>query len=339
VSAALWQVLQRQKSTNWELVVAAPNTDTLSGLQKLSFALRVLWRQLRRKNDLLFFDHLGLARVQRLVPSRYRRPYGIFLHSIEAWNPLSASRLNALCGAALLVANSHYTAARVMAMHPSAGRIQVCPLSLGIDRENPSAEKISPDEELRTAALQIRRNSVLIVGRMMRGERHKGHDELLHTWRLVLRDVPDAQLVIVGGGDDLERYRTLVADLRLSENVLFLGRVSESVLNAVYSSVALFAMPSRAEGFGVAYLEAMAHKLACIASVHDAAGEIVVDGETGFLVDQAKPAELASKVVALLVDPVVRNRFGQAGYQRLRSHFSFDQFESRVNELLSVLRV
>ena len=61
-------------------------------------------------------------------------------------------------------------------------------------------------------------------------------------------------------------------------------------------------MPSRGEGFGIVYLEAMRHQLACIGSIHDAAGEIIVDGETGFLVNQDNSTELATKVVQLLTD-------------------------------------
>jgi len=338
VSTAISQVMRNQPEARWDVLVAAPDTEALTGLQKVLFALRVLWRQLDHVDDTLFFDHLGLAMVQRWVPRRFRRRYGIFLHSVEVWGPLSPNRLRTLREATLRVANSNYTAKRIAAAHPSIGEIHVCHLTLGTDREKLAAEKIAHEQSPHSVLGQIRAASVLIVGRMSRTERHKGHDELLRAWPLVLRAVPDAQLVIVGGGDDVERYKKLVADLNIAEHVLFMGRVSDATLDVIYSRVALFAMPSRGEGFGIVYLEAMRHGLACVASTHDAAGEIVVDGETGFLVEPSDLSELASKLVELLLNPALRSELGKRGHERLQTHFSFMQFQARMTELLAQLQ-
>ena len=334
VSAAIGQVLKCQYDCTWRVVVAAPDTDALTRRQKLRFGLQVLWHQLRRSEDALFFDHLGLATVQRWVPRMFRCRYGIFLHSIEVWSALDRHKLRTLQEAALRVANSRYTAKRIAQAHPSVGDVQVCHLALGLDRETFAPSEVLEEQHWTALVDQVRKNSVLIVGRMMSSERHKGHEELLRAWPFVLQGVPEAQLVVVGAGDDLEHYRSMAKQLGLAGHVLFTGRVPDLVLDAIYSRVAVFAMPSRAEGFGIVYLEAMRHRLACIASVHDAAGEIVVDGETGFLVDQKNLGELASRLIELLVDPALRSEFGRRGYERLCSHFSFQKFEARMTELL-----
>lgn len=312
------------------MVAAAGRADSLTFLDRARFCFKVVWNQVCGRCDFIFFDHLGLARAQALVPGVFRRPYGIFLHSIEAWNPLGGNQLKVLVNARLLVSNSCFTAARIAAAHPGVGAIEVCHLTIEPEMPEVMGESAPPVN-------QISRNSVLVVGRMMQSERYKGHDELLAAWPLVLKEAPDAQLVIVGGGDDAERLKTLARDLKIEPRVLFMGRVDDATLQAIYQKATIFAMPSRAEGFGIVYLEAMAHKLACVGSIHDAAREVIVDGETGFLVNQDNPHELASKIVLLLNDPGLRKRLGCNGFERLQRNFSFQRFERRMSELLSQL--
>ena len=333
VSSLLWRVVQDLYPDSCDLVIAAPSGPERFGwVDKLGFTGTVVRRQVRQESDVLFFDHLGLARVQGFVPSFHRRPYGVFLHSFEAWMPLSPDRRQALINAKLRVANSHHTAARVAAAHPEVGQIDVCHLALG--------QEMSGDDDAivdRSIVEQMRPASVLIVGRMMKGERYKGHDELIQAWQIVKRHLGDVQLVIVGGGDDAPRLQALGWQLGVAESVLFTGPVSDGTLKSLYQRAAVFAMPSRAEGFGLVYLEAMLHHLPCIGSKHDAAGEIIVDGETGFLVDQSDISRLAEKMICLLEEPGLRSRLGCNGLERLRRQFSFERFHSRMSELFHKL--
>jgi phosphatidyl-myo-inositol dimannoside synthase len=236
-----------------------------------------------------------------------------------------------LLNAQFLIANSHYTAARTQAIHPDLPPIHVCHLALD---EQPLPAGEAPDLDL---LAKVSGASVLIVGRMVRAERHKGHDELLEAWQEVLSRVPSAQLVIAGQGDDLERYRAKAKERSIAGQVLFAGRVSEATLHALYERAAVYAMPARAEGFGLVYLEAMSHRLPVLASTADAASEIVVDGETGLLIDPDNRAMLVDRLVTLLNDQSLRRRLGDAGYTRWRGQFSYARFQSRLEEILRPL--
>jgi phosphatidylinositol alpha-1,6-mannosyltransferase len=172
--------------------------------------------------------------------------------------------------------------------------------------------------------------AVVAVGRMSAAERYKGHDELLECWPAVLQSVPDAKLVFVGDGDDLPRLRDKARTLGVSPALVSTGFVDDEALKDAYRQAALFAMPSRNEGFGLVYLEAMAQGLPCIGSVYDAASEIIVDGVTGFLVDQRKIPTLGDRIVALLRDEPHRRAMGEAGRQRAIQQFSYAQFRDRV---------
>jgi phosphatidylinositol alpha-1,6-mannosyltransferase len=175
---------------------------------------------------------------------------------------------------------------------------------------------------------------VVLVARMMAEERYKGHDELLAAWPAVRAQVPEARLVFVGDGDDVDRLRTRARELGVADAVLFTGFVTDDVLGEIYRRAAVFAMPSKGDGFGLVYLEAMAHRLPCIGSIHDAAGEIISDGDTGFLVDQSDTGGIAQRLLALLRDDRRRTEMGQSGYRRWREHFTYEQFARRMMHLI-----
>jgi glycosyltransferase involved in cell wall biosynthesis len=79
----------------------------------------------------------------------------------------------------------------------------------------------------------------------------------------------------------------------------------------------------------------MRHGLPCVASTHDAAREVVEHGKTGFLVDQGNIPELASVLVQLLQNPALRREMGEAGFGRVKTYFSFDQFEPRLAAVMA----
>jgi phosphatidylinositol alpha-1,6-mannosyltransferase len=307
----------------------APANLTKPTLQEQArFVLRLGAAQLQNPRSWWLFNHVGIARAQNLIPRFARRRYGVLLCGIEAWDPgLTSDRKSVLRNAVARIAISNYTARRVSDLHPEVGTIVACPLAL-----LPAPPVAAMFD--RTLLDRIRDTSVLIVGRMSSAERYKGHDELLECWSSVVRQVAGAQLVVAGQGDDLTRLREKAASLGLSEDVLFLGFVADGTLEAIRQRVALFALPSRGEGFGLVYLDAMRAGLACIGGAHDAAADVIVDGDTGVLVDPGDRDALAAHVVALLRSPARRAAYGAAGKRRFDAEFTFERYCSRLRPII-----
>ena len=106
-------------------------------------------------------------------------------------------------------------------------------------------------------------------------------------------------------------------------------------MRGLYGQAAVFALPSRGEGFGLVYLEAMAAGLPCIGSTDDAAVDVIEDGRTGLLVRQDDVTALAGAVSRLLSDEALRRRMGEAGRARQQSVFSYANFRDRTLGLLA----
>ena len=175
---------------------------------------------------------------------------------------------------------------------------------------------------------EIRRELALpadapLVANVGRLTEQKGHAYLLRAWALVTAVRPEARLVIVGEGPLRERLIALARVLAVSDAVRFTGwrRDATDIVEAADA----YAHPSLWEGFGLALLEAMAAGKAVVASRVSTIPEIVVDGETGWLVAPRDGQALARSLLQLLDDPVGSRQMGEAGCRRVRTCFDAER--------------
>ena len=294
-------------------------------MQRGLFAARLLGAG--RRADCVLYNHLGVATAQASLPSAMRRPYAVLVHGAESWDEaIDAPRKRALADATMRIASSAYAARRVTDAHPEVGAPVVLPLALLPE----------PDAGPVDGALvgSITPRTVMISGRMQAAERYKGHDELLEAWPTVLGRRPDARLAIVGRGDDVKRLEAKANALGLAGSVRFAGMVTEATLDAMLARAGGYALPSRAEGFGLSYLRAMRAGVPCIAGDDDAAREVIDDGVTGMLVPAGEKDAVAQAVISLLGDSERRRAMGEAGRAAFNSRFTFATFREALDSLL-----
>ena len=296
------------------------------GSDQGALARRVWWDQMKASRSTAYvFDLLGPSRIQAYLPAPLRAPYLIPMYGIEVWRPLSWDRSRALAKARVKLSISRYTLERARPFCPGLGEVSLLPLTL---EERPPAGEVD-----RALLERVGSGFLLIVGRMAATERYQGHDQLLEA----LASRPGLRLVIAGDGDDRPRLEARAAELGVARNVLFTGFVSEATLAELYWRCAVFTMPSRGEGFGIVYLEAMRAGKPCIAARASAAAEVVEDGKTGLLVDPDDREELAAALGRLLENSDLARAMGEAGDRRWRDEFSPARFRERMKPLLERL--
>ena len=141
--------------------------------------------------------------------------------------------------------------------------------------------------------------------------------------------------MIVGDGDYRPYLQELADEMGVSDQVLFVGEKSDDDLKAYYRNADVFAMPSRQEGFGIVFLEAMAFGKPVIGGNHGGTPEVVIDRETGFLVDYGDVDAVASCIIRLLSDQELCTRMGEAGQRRVEENYTFEHFRMRLTRLLT----
>ena len=158
---------------------------------------------------------------------------------------------------------------------------------------------------------------VIHVGRFYEQKNHLG---LLAVFERVLRDVPDAKLVLVGEGPLMERVKAYVAARGLTQAVRMVGARNNAASLIACADVLLF--PSLFEGFGIVALEANAAGLPVVGSDVMGLNEAVENGSTAVLWDVNDVASMAASVVRILNDSTYAKTLGEAGRIRAERLFS-----------------
>jgi glycosyltransferase involved in cell wall biosynthesis len=162
----------------------------------------------------------------------------------------------------------------------------------------------------------------------------KALDVLITAMKTVTRAVPDAVLVIVGTGHLKQKLEDLVEKYSLQDKVFFLG--SRRDIPEIMNMIDLYALSSIREGLPVALLEAMACGKPAVATRAGGVSEILLDGETGLLVEPSDPHDLAEKIIYLLQNRDERAEMGLRARLRVERNFSIEtmcsQFEHLIRE-------
>ena len=299
---------------------------------KLRFVLAALRAA---RPTLVVAAHAHLAPVTWAIRARLPGARTLVLtHGIEVWKPLPPLRRWALRRADLVLAPSADTARRLVArqgVHPE--KIRQLPWALDPQF---AALLASPGTNHPPAGFPAG-PVVLTVGRWAAAERYKGVDTLIAALPHLLPVVPDLYLVAVGDGDDRARLEQVAAERGVAARVRFLSGLTPEELVACYRGCEVFALPSGGEGFGLVFLEAMAHGKPVVGGAYGGTPEVVEDGVTGLLVPYGDVARLARALESLLTDEPLRRQMGLCGRERVRSAYLFQHFAAGFEQILANL--
>lgn len=289
----------------------------------------------RRRPKLVLAAHPNLAPIVRAMNVVAPRMKSIICtHGIEVWEPLSRIRRRAMRHASVVLAPSHATAESLVSLQGvDPAKVRILPWGLDPDFETRVAggPAASPPAEFPMGRV------ILTVGRWLANERYKGMDTLIKTLPRLLLRYPDLQLVLVGSGDDREWLENIAHISGVQRHVQFLSGINYAELSACYAASELFALPSRGEGFGFVYLEAMAQGKPVIGGAHGGAPEVIQDGVTGYLVPHGDLEQLATAIGALLNSPELGRQMGARGRERVAKEFRFNVFAKAFKKILREL--
>jgi phosphatidyl-myo-inositol dimannoside synthase len=263
----------------------------------------------------MFCGHLHMAPLAALIARLKGAKLIVQMHGIEAWPRPSRFRRVAVESADLVLCVSRYTRAAVLSWAAIAPeRVLVMSNTVG--------EVFTPgDGAAMRAALGLQGKCVLLtVGRVDSRERYKGHDLVIGAISELVAQGHDVAYIVIGEGDDRSRLEALARERGLAERVRFLGSVGRQHLIEAYRMTDLFVMPSTGEGFGIAFLEAMASGTPALGLGFAGANDPLADGDLGIAACKESLArDIAAALVKCKPDPYVlssnlRARFGRKAF-------------------------
>ena len=270
------------------------------------------------------------------VTSRLLRvPYVLFAHGTDF---IVSTRWTALRGltvrhAARIICVTEYVRSfvrregappgRLTVMHPGVDFAEIVAYRRRARHKPPAAVE---------AALPPSAPTLLTVCRLVS---HKRVDQLINAMPLIVAAVPAARCVVVGSGPEAQRLQELAAASSAAGSIIFLGPLEGDAKWACFERCAVFAMPSIREGFGIVFLEAGAFGCPSIAPRTEPEAGVVLDGETGLLVDPGDTEALAHAAIRLLSDPDEARRLGDNARRRVEAEFDW---RVRAAETVEVMR-
>ncbi len=194
-------------------------------------------------------------------------------------------------------------------------KLVVVPMGINLEQFSPAS--VRPDDI--RESLRFPSDS-LVVGTVARLVPDKGLECFLRMASFIVASRRDTRFLIVGDGPLREELARQARELRIDAHVVFVGHRTD--IPDLMAAMDVFVLPTRREGFGIVFAEAMAMECPTVGSRIGPVAEVVEEGVTGYLVPPDIPEEFAVRVLELLADRAKRRMFGQAGGCRVERLFS-----------------
>ncbi len=281
-------------------------------LRKIIFLWAIVCKALFFKPDLVICGHINFAPCCLCLKRILKKEYAVIVYGVDI-EKISSRAQEALKNAAAVVAISEYAGGMLLAQVPQV-REKVFIL-------HPAVEPAvffpkQPDKEL-ASRLGVEGSFLLLtVARLVASERYKGCDTVIQVLPELAKKIPAVKYLIVGEGDDQVRLADLAVRAGVRDKVVFAGCVPSGRLADYYNLCDVFIMPSKKEGFGIVFLEALACGKTVVAGRDDGSREALLDGALGVLVDPDDRQGLIDALARLASRPNVQT---PADRQQLRA--------------------
>lgn len=263
-----------------------------------AFTSQIVMSALRERPRAIFTTHVNFAKAAHWLRRITGVRYGAVAHGVDVWSLKDRSLTRALRSADRLVAVSNFTRDRlVQQINLAKDQIGLLPNTFSSEEFVPAPK---PHYLLKRFGLHPEQPVILTVARLASEDRYKGYDQILRALPAVRRQIPNVRYILGGHGPDRGRVDALIQQLGVEESVTVAGYVPDHELCGFYNLCDVFAMPSKGEGFGIVFLEALACGKPVIAGNKDGSADAVLNGKLGVLVDPDNFAEIEEALALTL---------------------------------------
>jgi len=236
-------------------------------------------------------------------------------------------------GADCLTATSLITA-KIMADSAEIDHEKISVISMGVDSDlfEPS-QKLKEEGRIKLSKkihLKPSRPVILFIARLAK---HKGADYLIEAMPEIIRKFPKTNLIIVGQGPEKESLKKLAIQLKVNDNIYFLGKVPNKELPYYYNQADVFVLPSLREGLPVVLMEAMSSGCPVVATNIAGNPDMIESGQNGFLIKTKSPKKISKAILDILSDDKLKNRFIRNARETIIERYSWNVIAKRFKNV------
>lgn len=273
------------------------------GGRKKAFALAALQNGVRA--DVVVLSHINLLSLGYLIKKISPRTKVVLLaHGIEVWRAFPAWKKAMLKTCDLVLPVSHFTKQKIASLH-GIGEEKLMVVNNCLDPYlQPPSSGGKSNELLNRYKLTPQNKILFTLTRLSYKERYKGYDEVLMALKALKAEMPELRYLIAGKSDEKEKARLerMIRQQGLEGEVIFAGFVPDEEMAAHFGLADVYIMPSRKEGFGLVFIEALYYGKPVIAGNADGSVDALAKGKLGILVSPGNPKEIRAAVKKILVE-------------------------------------
>lgn len=307
--------------------------------QKTSFILRVFWESIRKKPNIICCSHIAFAPICYFVKKILGIEYTVNVYGIEVVN-ISGLHKRALKSAKFIIKLFDQTAKNVIRQIPEAAG-KIITLSNSIDGERfyikEKSQNLSERYNLKDSKI------ILTICRLSYSEvDNKGYERVMRIMPEVIKQIPNAKYLLVGGGDDFERMKNLIKELNLGNNVVLAGPAKDEEMADYYNLADVFAYPSKKEGFpAIVLLEALACGKPIIGgSQGESSEEKIFNNKLGYIINPDNQQELKNSIINILEGKAPKIFFNASFIRKaITDEYGKDNFKERVKKIMNLLEI
>ena len=305
-----------------------------AALKTLFFATQIVGHGLGQRPNLIISTHLNFTIAAYWLNRMANIPYWAVAHGVDAWNIDRPALQTALQNADKIISVSGYTRDRLLAeQNLDPTKVILLPNTFDANRFqiNPKPEYL-----LKRYGLTNNNSIILTIARLDYSEQYKGYDQIIQALPEIRRYLPNVHYILGGKGSDRPRIMQLISQLDLQNCVTLAGFIPDQELGDHYNLCDVFAMPSKGEGFGIVYLEALACGKPTLGGSKDGAVDALCHGELGALVDPDNIAEIAHTLIKILQGTYSHPIMYQPEMlrQKVKQIYGFEKFKQNLEQII-----
>ncbi len=303
------------------------------GINKLQFIKEMV--RAGSKSNVVILSHINLLLIGWLIKKVSPHTKIILLaHGIEIWYPLNAPKRKMLQHCDKILSVSSYTNNKIIEVHGLA-KEKCAVLNNCLDPFLPLPSFQKKNEALlKKYGFSATDKILMTLTRLSSKERYKGYDKVIEAVADLQIKYPNIKYLIAGSYDSREKLfvDSLINRLKIQNAVVLPGYIQEEELEDHFAISDMYVMPSKKEGFGIVFIEAMYYGLPVIAGNTDGSADALLQGGLGQLVNPDNAGE-----IAIAITNVIENKTSFSPDRNLLiQHFSYEAYKEKLEDIISL---
>ena len=299
--------------------------------QKINFVKAAV--QKGRNNKVVILSHINLLKIGYLIKLfSPKTRVVLFAHGIEVWEPVNGFKRRLLKSCDTILCVSDFTRQKMLDTHQLEPE-KLLMLNNCLDPFLVLPENPVKDEKL-LAGFGFTKTDIILLTltRLSSKELYKGYDHVMEAIHVLKQEYPQIKYLIVGKYDDEEKQRldAIITKLSLQNQVVFTGYIPDEELSKHYQIADLYIMPSKKEGFGIVFIEAMYYGLPVIAGNKDGSPDALLQGRLGLLVNPDDEAAINQAIRQVILNTAAY----KPHHELLMENFGFDVYKDKLKNIL-----